>query len=62
MIERAKGYGITKCQIGKHIWGDKNKRRIYLYKNPTLKSLILVQKGIDEMIGEKKIKKLVKNG
>lgn len=63
MFKRAEKYGITRLDIGKHIWGDNlNKRRIYLYKNPTMKSLIKVQKGIDELILMKKGKKTVKKG
>ena len=61
LIKRAEQYGINRCEIGKHIWGDKNKRRIYLYKNPTIKSLELVKKGVDELIAEKTIKKVLKN-
>lgn len=63
MFKRAEKYGIKRLDIGKHIWGDNlNKRRIYLYKNPTMKSLEMVQRGIDELIAQKKGKKSVKKG
>lgn len=56
LYKKAEEKGITRADIGKHIWG-KNFRRAYLFKNPTAKNLEKIRNGIDEIIAER-----LKNG
>lgn len=58
VFELAKQYGIKRSDIGRRIWGQKNIARVYILKNPTIKTLYIVKKAVDEMIAEKTIKKL----
>ena len=58
LLDLAKKYGFKRSDIGRHIWGERNKTRIYLIKNPTERTLLMVKKGVDELISAK----LLKNG
>ena len=54
LLAKAEQNGIKRADIGRHIWGEKNKTRIYLIKNPTIATLEKVKIGIDELIRNKK--------
>lgn len=56
LFERAESYGIRRSDIGRKIWGQRNIARVYLLKNPTIKTLGLVKRAVDELIAEKTIK------
>lgn len=54
LFEYARRNGIRRAEIGRHIWGKKNVARIYMVKNPTIKTLNTIKKAIDELILQKK--------
>lgn len=60
LFEKAEKYGISRSDIGKYIWGI-NFRRVYMFKNPTAKSLSTLEKAIDDLISKKKVKKELKS-
>ena len=54
LIKKAEKYGITRAMIGAEMYGKSQYNRIYMIKNPTIKTLEKMEKAIEKL---KKCKK-----
>lgn len=58
LIEKAKKHGITRAMIGEEMYGKSQYNRIYMLKNPTIKTIEKMELAIKNLIQKnKKIKK-----
>ena len=55
LIKKAEKYGITRSMIGAEMYGKKQYNRIYMIKNPTIKTIEKMEKAIENL--KKSLKK-----
>lgn len=54
LIKKAEKYGITRAMLGREMYGKSQYNRIYMIKNPTIKTLEKMEKAIENL---KKLRK-----
>lgn len=54
LIEKAKKHGITRAMIGEEMYGKSQYNRIYMIKNPTIKTIEKMEIAIENLIKSKK--------
>lgn len=54
LIEKAEKHGITRAMIGEEMYGKSQYNRIYIIKNPTIKTIEKMEKAIENLMKSKK--------
>ena len=59
LIEKAEKNGITRAMIGEEMYGKSQYSRIYMIKNPTIKTIEKMERAVEKLIKSKKKNKKI---